>query len=253
MRKFFILILGILLFSDCKPEDKEPDFATILLRISHKGPGLVSGEKPILAEDQFQFKDSLGQEFSVKTLNYYISNIKLMNKSQNVYYQQVQSYHLVNALVNPNNTEIILKNVPMKKFEEFEISIGVDSIANKGIDKTGALDPGKGMYWSWEDGYKFLEFEGRFKQEGLEKPFLFHIGGNENYKTLNFRFSNLLGTNYDIVKDGQIILEADVSAMFGSPNKVDLKIFNNVMSTAAGADKIAENYKTGFLKLVGAN
>jgi len=206
-----------------------------------------------MVRDQLVFKDSAGQEYSIKTLNYFISNIKLSNSAQNIFYSEVGSYHLINAFLNPNNTEIILRNVPRKKFSELELSIGLDSIANSGIDKTGDLDPGTGMYWNWADGYKFFEFEGSYKSGTERKPFLFHVGENVNYRTIKFSFSKLLSRNYDIVKDGQILLDADAGASFESPNKIDLTVVNNVMSTATGAKQIADNYAFGFLKLVGAN
>jgi len=247
LQKILFSLLIVFLFADCKPDETEPEFVTILLRIGHK----ASGKE--LVKEELIYKDSAGQKYSITTFNYFISNIKLRNKEQNIFYQEVDSYHLVKSFLNPNNTEIILKNVPRKKFAEMELSIGVDSIANKNIDKLGQLDPGSDMIWNWEEGYKFFDFTGRYMDGTNLNPFVFHIGGNENYKTLTFSFPALLGNNYDVVKDGQIILEADASGILGSPNKVDFKVTNNVMSTKVGADKIAENYANGFLKLVGAN
>jgi len=239
--------LILFLFSDCKPDENESEFVTILLRIGHK----ASGKE--LVKEELIYKDSAGQEYSIISFNYFISNIKLRNKEQNVFYQEVDSYHLVKAFLNPKNTEIILRNVPRKKFAEMELSIGLDSVANSSIDKKDQLDAGSGMYWPWEGGYKFLDFTGRYKNGDKQPGFVFHIGGNENYKTLTFNFRSLLGNNYDVVKDGQIILEADAAGILGSPNKVDFKVTNSVESTIDGAGKIAENYANGFLKLVGAN
>jgi len=235
------------MFSDCKPDEKESEFATILLRISHKASGQA------LMSEKLIYKDSSGQEYSVKNLDYFISNVKMRNKDLNIYYQEVNSYHLVNAFKNPNNTEIILRNVPKKKFGELEFSIGLDSIANSGIDKTGDLDPGTGMYWTWAEGYKFFVITGTYKNSGSTGSYVFHIGGNRHLKTLTFNFSSLLGNNYDIVKDGQIIFEAEISSVFASPNKVDLRVLNDVMTPGAKADTISANYANGFLKLVGAN
>ncbi len=251
LQKILTGLLLILLFSDCNTEDSESEFATILLRIGHK----ASGKN--LVKEELIFKDSLGQEYSIASFNYFISNIKLKNKEQNILYQQENSYHLVKVFLNPNNTEIILKNVPRKKFEELELSIGIDSLTNNRIDKPKDLDASKEMFWSWEDGYKFLDFTGRYKDGDKEQGFVFHIGGNENYKTITFNFKALLGTNYDIVKDGQIILDADAEGILGSPNRVIFKeLFKtkgSIESTAAGANQIADNYANGFLKLVGAN
>jgi len=245
IQKAVVVFLLIGLFSDCSPKDDEPDFVTFLLRITHKASGI-----PLEANKEYT--DSSGQKYSVNRLNYFISNVKLRNRETGEYYHEVNSYHLVNALKSPANTEIILKNIPRKKFSEMEISIGVDNSANHSTDQIGDLNPGNGMAWDWTTGYKFFEFEGNYTSGVKTGQFLFHVGEDVSYKTIAFSFKQLLSNNLDVVKDGQIILDADIAAVFGQPNPVRLDIFNNVMSASAGGDKIAGNYARGFFKLVGA-
>ena len=61
IQKILAGLFLILLFSDCNPEEGEPEFATILLRIGHK----ASGKN--LVKDELIYKDKLTE---LKDLSY---------------------------------------------------------------------------------------------------------------------------------------------------------------------------------------
>lgn len=239
-------LFGLLwLAADCKPEDTSPSFVNYLLRITHKAVG-----NPLVSNTLFT--DTSGQKFSVTRLNYYISNVKLRNQTTGEVYFEADSYHLVNALKNPANTEILLKGIPRTQFTQLEFSIGVDNAANHSTDKRGDLDPAKGMAWDWTTGYKFLEMEGQYETASQSGGYLFHVGEDESYRTLRFNFADVLAGPLNVEKDGQILLDAEIASVFRQPNPVDLGAFNNVMSVSSGATRIADNYAQGMFKLVGA-
>ena len=241
-----LTLLGLLwLAADCKPEDTAPSFVNYLLRITHKAVG-----NPLVSNSLFS--DTSGQKFSVTQLNYYISNVRLRNQTTGEVYFETDSYHLVNALKSPSNTEILLKGIPRTKFTQLEFSIGVDNAANYSTDKRGDLDPTKGMAWDWTTGYKFLEMEGKYETTEGSGNYLFHVGEDPSYRTLRFNFADVLAGPLNVEKDGQILLDAEIAAILGQPNPVNLNTFNNVMSVSAGATKIADNYARGMFKLVGA-
>jgi hypothetical protein len=244
LHRFAFLAL-LWLAADCKPEDSSPSFVNYLLRITHKVGGV-----PLVSNSLFT--DTSGQKFSVTRLNYYISNVRLRNQTTGEVYFETDSYHLVNALKSPANTEILLKGIPRLKFTQLEFSIGVDNAANHSTDKRGDLDPAKGMAWDWTTGYKFLEMEGNYETSTKTGSYLFHVGEDASYRTLRFNFADVLAGPLNVEKDGQILLDADIAAVLGQPNPVDLNTFNNVMSVSAGATKIADNYAQGLFKLVGA-
>jgi hypothetical protein len=247
---WLLLLLASFLFSDCKPDDEDSDFVTILLRIEHK----VGNQA--LVRDQLNFSNGLNQKYLLSSADYYISNVKLVSFQKSTdapLYQEVESYHLVNAFIKPSNTEIILKNVPKKKFDALVFSVGVDSVANSRTDQIGDLDPGNGgMAWDWTTGYKFFSLTGRWQDSLSQKPLVFHIGENVNYKTFQFSFYDLLGTAYDIEKSGAINLVCDLNEAFVSPENVNFKTTNTVHSQANGSKIIANNYADGLFKMVGA-
>lgn len=245
---FFVLALFFIagLFSQCGSKEDGSPYVTVLLRLTHK-----VNELP-LEFNQKKFTNSFGQTYSISKLNYIISNVKLRNKATGDFYFETNSYHLVKAQQNPANSEIILLNVPKKKFSQLEFSVGVDNGKNHSDDPVGDLNSANGMAWGWEIGYKFLEIEGDYTSAANSGSYVFHIGQDPTYKTYTFDFKNVTGGVFDIVKPGQILLDVNLSSVFGNPNPVDFTVMTDVQSIAAGADKIADNYATSLFKLTGA-
>jgi hypothetical protein len=56
--------------------------------------------------------------------------------------------------------------------------LGVDSIRNVSGIQTGALDPLKGMFWTWNSGYVMAKLEGSSESSNSAgNRFTYHIGG----------------------------------------------------------------------------
>jgi hypothetical protein len=206
----------------------------------------------LLVKDQFAFQNAFSQPYAIQSLDYYLSNFKLRNPSQQEFFAEVGSYHLVNALLNSGETIFTINNVPGKKFSELEFSIGVDSVANSRTDQVGDLDPANGgMAWDWTTGYKFFALTGRWQKGTETRPLVFHIGENFNYKTLVFKFSDVANSDFEIRKDAEIQLEFDLNEAFQSPDSVNFENTFDVHSKASGSGKIANNYAQGLFRLAG--
>jgi hypothetical protein len=54
---------------------------------------------------------------------------------------------------------------------------GIDSTIQVGGVGTGALDPLRGMYWTWQTGYVQWKMEGAIRVDGVESPLELHLGG----------------------------------------------------------------------------
>ena len=54
---------------------------------------------------------------------------------------------------------------------------GIDSAIQVAGVGTGALDPLRGMYWTWQTGYVQWKMEGAIRVDGLESPLELHLGG----------------------------------------------------------------------------
>ena len=60
---------------------------------------------------------------------------------------------------------------------KISLLFGVDSALQVGGVGTGALDPLRGMYWTWQTGYVQWKMEGAIRVDGVESPLELHLGG----------------------------------------------------------------------------
>ena len=60
---------------------------------------------------------------------------------------------------------------------KISLLFGIDSAIQVGGVGTGALDPLRGMYWTWQTGYVQWKMEGAIRVDGLESPLELHLGG----------------------------------------------------------------------------
>jgi hypothetical protein len=106
---------------------------------------------------------------------YFISNVKF-KKADGTYWTETESYHLVD-LASTESLQLNFKDLPAGTYTEMEYTIGVDSARNVSGAQTGALATTNDMYWSWKSGYIMLKAEGKYKDNKLDKTFVFHLGG----------------------------------------------------------------------------
>ena len=248
IRALKILIPGLLplVFMSCKKDaDPEPRMRVNLV-IQHKAMGL-----PLTASGEAV--DSSGTAIVFSKLQYFISNIRLETDNPMDVFAEPSSYHLIKGLDNGGETILSLTGIPIRNYRYLHLAIGLDSASNKGNNNgVAALQGGSGMYWSWSDEYKFMVLEGLFQKQNPDTSgaFLFHITGNSSYRSLRLNLVDSTGKGLEFKLENRLNLEAEISALFGAPNPVDFRVFNNAMSVETGAGKIAENYGAGrFIRL----
>lgn len=210
------------------------------------------------------YKNAVGEGFTVTTFNYYISNISLKKADGTLYtVPQDSSYFLIRE-TNAASKKVTLKGIPTGDYTELKFMIGVDSLRNT-MDisrRKGVLDPGDashegdGMYWSWNSGYIFLKLEGNSPQvvadaAGSQK-YRYHIGGFGGYNAKTF--NNLrtvtlpLGSIAAKVGPSQqptIEVIADIAKIFDGTQKISLAQYPTVMF-ADFSSTVATNYASMF-------
>lgn len=187
--------------------------------------------------------------FSVTTLKYYISNIKL-KRSDGSYYKVPESYFLINAADTINTCKITLKNIPQDNYIAMDFIIGVDSTRNCSGAQTGALDPLNDMFWSWNQGYIFFKFEGftsSVPNFGIHNV-TYHIGGFLAPYNL-IRSTSLPFTTTSLTVDAdhvsKIYLKANLLEAFRNQNVIDFAT-TYAVTAGPGAKQIANNYANMF-------
>jgi hypothetical protein len=248
MKKNIIKLAMIATFSfaiaSCKKDPATPTptpkEGTVLLEFSNK----VGTDN--LKMDGTVYKNQNGDDFTISKFNYYISNIKL-NNTDGSSFSEVESYHLVEQNI-PSSLNFSLAKVPAGTYKSITFTIGVDSLRNVSGAQTGALDPAKGMFWSWSTGYIMVKLEGTSPQSTQpDNKYQLHAGGfqgtNNTIRTLTLNLPNNITINGD---ENHIHLTADVQKLLGNPNPIKFGITSVIMSAGVNAKNLADNYAGMF-------
>ncbi|GGH63621.1 hypothetical protein HNQ91_002483 [Filimonas zeae] len=207
------------------------------------------------------YKNAVGETFSVNLLKYFISNIKVTTSAGTTYtVNPDSSYFLVNE--SEAATRFANIKVPEGEYSKLSFVLGVDSLrSTMDISKrTGVLDPTggmDGMYWTWNSGYIFFKMEGASSAVpatvDANQKFRFHVGGFGGYSapTIN----NIKTINVDLTAGGvakvrtgrnaNIHLLVDIMKVFNGTTNVSLANNSQIMFSTYSLN-VANNYAAMF-------
>lgn len=171
----------------------EGGFSTLSIEFDH-----IVGKQNLILNDQV-YINSYGENYTISSIHYYISNIQLTKSNGETYSVPIDdSYFIINE---PENKFFL--EVPVGDYSQLNFIVGVDSLKSTmdSSARTGVLDlvspKGKEMYWNENDGYIFLKMEGSYNNDQV---YQFHIGGygGKNTSTIN----NIKRIELDLSKRG---------------------------------------------------
>ncbi len=218
---------------------RKPQKGKVIINTEH-----FVGEK-ILKLDSVTYTNESGQAFTVTKFKYYISNIRLKNKSGKDFISK-ESY-LIDQ--EEDKKQIILNDVPAGNYSSLDFIIGVDSLRNCSGAQSGALDPVNAMFWAWNTGYIFLKLEGRSpSSRSPGNIFEFHIGGYKQPSNCIRKVNLGINASVSDLKPVMLNLKADVLELFKTPKVIDLQTLSSV-TDFHNATTIADNYCDMFTLL----
>lgn len=235
-----LLMLCILLFATCKKPDDDPNTLPIIQLQAFANQQTLTANSSIVLSSQ----DTL----QVRKFKLYLSNISFENTNTGKSAKAFSSYHLF-SLTEPETGVIQPKNIPEDTYNQLTFYIGVDSVANSKADRIGDLEPSSDMSWGWTLGYKFLSLEGKYKDKGVEKGFVYHIGENKAFRKISLSLTKSFPQGFNPKNKIPIVLHMDLDKLFN--NSKTLKIRENpaIESFVAGGNIFAENYAREFIYL----
>lgn len=196
------------------------------------------------------YRNTFNEPYTVSAFKYYIHAIQLLNTdSAKAFELPKDKYYLVDFADSAST--VIRAGVHPYKYNRIAFTIGVDSARNVSGAQTEALDPTKGMFWTWNTGYIMAKLEGNSPVASTpNNAFEYHIGGfrtGENVIqkiTLLFPFTSEIDLKPN--KSSQIDISANVNAWFYNPHDIQLSTQPVCMTPGALAMQIAENYRKMF-------
>lgn len=261
MKFHILLIISAILtgaLPSCTDTTVEPvtsgDKNTVTLEFDNR----VGAQKLVLGPTNY--KNSSGEDFTVSTLNYFISNVSL-KKNDGTSVKFPDQYFLIRQS-DATTLQPKLKDVPAGDYTGITFTIGVDSLRSSSpvSERKGVLDPEAykedPMYWGWNSGYIFLKLEGTSPAAPLDaagtRKFQYHIGGFGGYqtpgvnnlKTVTLAFPSGSATVRKSIAP-TVHLIADLSKVFSGATTIRLAETNLVHMPVAGV-AIANNYRAMF-------
>lgn len=240
--------LASALLAGCQKDSdpSAPEMGVVSLEMDH-----IVGDKA-LELDAKTYATAAGDNFTVSTFKYYISNVQL-KKADNTTYSVPNSYFLVDQ-AKPESKVLRLTDVPAGDYTSLSFVVGVDSARTKAGAYSGALNADQGMFWEWSQEFINVKLEGTSPQ-AAKGGLVFHIAGfkgangaNNTIRTVSLPFPK--NTKLLIRQDHapEVHLLVDVLGMFGAPNPVRFATVSNTMGGAASV-KIADNIAAGMFEV----
>ena len=195
------------------------------------------------------YQNSFGEAYSVSAFKYYISAIDLVNTDANLVYHLSNDYYLIDAA--DSTTSLIVQKGALHKYNWIAFTIGVDSIKNVSGAQTGALDPAKGMFWTWNSGYIMAKLEGNAPLSTEPGHRIqYHIGGfRQPYSavkkvTLPFPAGETMPASPNATS--VITISANINTWFSGTNELHIASTPVCMTPGELSEKIAGNYSNMF-------
>jgi hypothetical protein len=220
MRLYYVLVLLLLLLKSGLLLGQTKQFTLAFKPVfGSKDLCLDSCFYPILGSDTIKITE----------LKFYISKITFLQNGQEIY-AEPNSFHLIDARVS-NSLSLLINYTNELLFDAIKFNIGVDSITNVSGAMEGALDPTKGMYWTWQSGYINLKLEANCVNcTAKNKGIVFHLGG---YQT---PFNALQTKVIPVSKNNILTVKIELENLF---NQVNLNQTNHLMSPSKEAVQLS--------------
>jgi hypothetical protein len=184
----------------------------------------------------------LGDHIVIERFRYYVSNFSIKDNKGNTTSLPVQ-YFLVDE--EDSSSKRIELTIPDQPVSQVNFVLGVDSTRNVSGIQTGALDPLKGMFWTWNSGYIMAKLEG--SAETVAAPghrFTYHIGGFKKNQNVVKKISLSIGEATNSFQE--LHVSADINRWFKGSSELKITETPVCHSPGALAMRIADNYSTMF-------
>jgi hypothetical protein len=165
---FLILLVGLVVASCKSTNDVNPNTAEVGLHFFHYVDGV-----PVQL-DQLIYKNALDQQFSIKTIKYFISGVKLYKEDNTTV--ELSDIHYVDARTPETLSHIYSEKILPGNYTGLSFVYGL--IPSENITGMFPDPPESLMEWPvpMGGGYHYMKLEGEYKTATEESFFNFHSG-----------------------------------------------------------------------------
>lgn len=246
----YIMLLSVLSLTvtSCSSDDnanKETDKNSLTLTFDHK----MFGQE--MKFGTVYKANGNNEEINAEFLKYILSNFQLIDERGGVFnYPKDNGYFIIDS--ETNDVKVVLNDVPVGKYSTIKFGVGVDrdKFLKGQTEQQDFWDlcAKHDLTWNWITGYKFINYQGEFKNEDLNKRFSLHIGSHGTSQD-NYRETSIIATERIIVSKAEtadVAISVEVSKLLDSTHQIVLKEKSTIMVDPVNAPKIMENATTMF-------
>lgn len=189
----------------------------------------IFGNKPLVLTDT-TYTINGNHKIKFEVFKFYISKVTLIAANQ-IVWQEDDSFHLIDF--DENDSNALCLDIPDDiEFDAIQFNLGLDSLTNVSGALGGDLDPTKGMYWTWQNGYVNLKLQGVSDLcSNPKNEFEFHLGGYLK------PFNNLQHVKLTLANSNQFNIAFNLEQFVKGLN---LENVNHIMSPSAIAVEHAQ-------------
>jgi len=196
------------------------------------------------------YTNAFNESFAVEKFKFYFGKARLID--QNAHQESPlggDDYALIDFT---DSTSCSLKlSFRPGKYNAIQFLLGVDSIDNVSGAQTGALDPSKGMFWTWNSGYVMAKLEGSSPQSNQPAHTIaYHIGGfrqpDNTARIINLLFPDKSDLETKASQTHVLFITADLKYWFDGKNPLHIKEIPTCTTPGKLARSISDNYAGMF-------
>lgn len=233
-----LLLLTLLLFCSC---NKEEENLTVTLKFTQNWNGV-----PLTNQDfnTFKFTTANGENISIERLRYLISNISLVEESEN-------NHFLIDVGENSGNL-ITISDVYPSNYK-LKFTFGLTDLENTDGSYPDLNSANFNVPGMLGGGYHYMQFDGKYKDtNNLNANFNYHvIRAVDRTEPMNLKFEDTSFTvdlgSIEIKENASIEIKMNIAEWFTNPNTWDLNTLNSELMANFEAQKLMNaNGKTVF-------
>jgi hypothetical protein len=196
-----------------------------------------------------EYKNPFGETFEISRFRFYASHIAPVYSDTNVKFNGRSVYHLID-FSDSVSTRLALPVTP-GLCNGIRFLLGVDSLDQIRGAQRGALDPARGMYWTWNSGYQSFKIEGYSSASSQPAHIMaYHIGGYRHpFSTIwKIRINTTDDIAFRLTKENKIMVEVPIELdyFFDGQTPLHIREISSCMTAGELAWKISENFIGSF-------
>jgi len=196
-----------------------------------------------------KYNNPFGETFEISRFRFYVSRIAPVYTDSNVRFRERSVYHLID-FSDSASTRLSLP-VASGLCNGVRFLLGVDSLDQVGGAQTGALDPARGMYWTWNSGFQSFKIEGYSPASNQPAHIIaYHIGGYRHpFSTVwKIRINTTDDIAFRLTDENNISVEVPIELdyFFDGQTPLHIREISSCTTTGELAWKISENFVGSF-------